>query len=160
MKIETATLGTGCFWCTEAIYKLVKGVHTVISGYAGGETTDPSYEEVCSGKTGHAECVQITYDADIISFEGLLEIFWNIHDPTSLNRQGEDVGTQYRSVIFYHDTVQKEIAETYIKQLTEKATFAIPIVTTIEPMSSFSLPNITIRITLNGKANKTPTVRL
>ena len=137
MKIETATLGTGCFWCTEAIYKLLKGVQSVKSGYAGGAVSNPTYEQVCSGSTGHAECVQIEFDADLITFEALLEIFWNIHDPTSLNRQGEDVGTQYRSVIFYHNESQKQIAEEYIKQLTSANHFPKPIVTTLEAMNIF-----------------------
>ena len=137
MKIETATLGTGCFWCTEAIYKLLKGVQTVKSGYAGGAVSNPTYEQFCSGSTGHAECVQIEFDADLITFEALLEIFWNIHDPTSLNRQGEDVGTQYRSVIFYHNESQKQIAEEYIKQLTSANHFPKPIVTTLEAMNIF-----------------------
>ena len=137
MKIETATLGTGCFWCTEAIYKLVKGVQTVTSGYSGGKRPHPTYEQVCSGTTGHAECVQIEFDAEIITYEALLEIFWNIHDPTSLNRQGEDVGTQYRSVIFYHNDAQKQISEKYIDQLTQNHQFEKPIVTTLEKMETF-----------------------
>ena len=137
MKIETATLGTGCFWCTEAIYKLVNGVQSVKSGYSGGHIPNPTYEQVCSGITGHAECVQLIFDADIITYEALLEIFWNIHDPTSLNRQGEDVGTQYRSVIFYHNDIQKQLAERYIEQLTQNHQFEKPIITTLEKMETF-----------------------
>ena len=109
--METATLGGGCFWCVEAIYQDVIGVHKVVSGYAGGAIENPTYEQVCSGTTGHAEVVQIVFDPTVISFEEILFIFWRTHDPTTLNRQGNDVGTQYRSVIYYHDEQQKSIAE-------------------------------------------------
>src|SRR3990167_9344709 len=109
--METATFAGGRFWCTEAIFKRLKGVTSVVSGYTGGKTENPSYEEVCSGTTGHAEAIQITFDPKIISFEKLLDIFWYLHDPTTLNRQGNDAGSQYRSAIFYHDQSQKEAAE-------------------------------------------------
>jgi peptide-methionine (S)-S-oxide reductase len=111
MKQEIATFGGGCFWCLEAVFEETRGVLDVVSGYAGGEVKNPTYEQVCSGTTGHAEVVQITFDPTIISYEELLKIFWLIHDPTTLNRQGNDVGTQYRSVIFYHDEKQKEQAQ-------------------------------------------------
>ncbi len=113
IKTDTATFGTGCFWCTEAVFQELKGVLKVTSGYSGGTVKNPSYEEVCSGTTGHAECLQIIYDPKVISFDELLEVFWEAHDPTTLNRQGNDVGTQYRSVIFYHDGQQKKKAEEY-----------------------------------------------
>ncbi|MCX8000334.1 MAG: peptide-methionine (S)-S-oxide reductase MsrA, partial [Leptospiraceae bacterium] len=110
MSVEVATLGGGCFWCLEAIYQLVNGVVQVISGYSGGDKVNPTYKEVCSGETGHAEVVQIFFDTSKISYSEILEIFWNIHDPTTLNRQGNDEGTQYRSIILYHNEEQKEIA--------------------------------------------------
>jgi peptide-methionine (S)-S-oxide reductase len=110
-KTDTATFGTGCFWCTEAIFQELKGVLKVTSGYSGGTVKNPSYEEVCTGETGHAECLQIIYDPKVISFDELLEVFWESHDPTSLNRQGNDVGTQYRSVIFYHDAGKSKAEE-------------------------------------------------
>jgi len=132
---EKATLGGGCFWCLEAVYEQVKGVEDVVSGYAGGHVDHPTYEAVCSGTTGHAEVVQITYDPNVISFKELLDIFWKIHDPTTLNRQGADVGTQYRSVIFYHDEKQKEIA---LKSKEEaQRYFSAPIVTEIAPLDTF-----------------------
>jgi peptide-methionine (S)-S-oxide reductase len=133
----TATLGTGCFWCTEAIFQQVKGVIKVTSGYSGGHVENPSYKQVCTGTTGAAECLNIEYDPSEISFEELLEIFWQTHDPTTLNRQGADVGTQYRSVIFYHSDEQKEIAEKYKAQLDKSGVFAAPIVTTLEPFTIF-----------------------
>ena len=114
---EIATLGGGCFWCVEAVFERVEGVLSVKPGYAGGKTLNPTYKEICSGKTGHAEVAQIEYDSKVISFEKILEIFWKSHDPTTLNRQGNDIGTQYRSVIFYHNKTQKEIAETSKKKL-------------------------------------------
>ena len=134
-RTETATLGGGCFWCLEAVYENVKGVIDVVSGYAGGHTEHPDYRSVCSGQTGHAEVVQITYDPDVIGYEDLLKIFWTIHDPTTLNRQGADVGTQYRSVIFYHDEKQKEIAERSKKEAQKH--FKDPIVTEIVPLKKF-----------------------
>ena len=132
---EKATLGGGCFWCLEAVFENVKGVEDVISGYAGGDIDHPTYEEVCSGTTNHAEVVQITYDPTIISYKDILEIFWKIHDPTTLNRQGADVGTQYRSVIFYHDEKQKEIAQK--NKAEAQKSFTSPIVTEISPLQKF-----------------------
>ena len=136
-KTETATFGTGCFWCTEAIFQELKGVLKVTSGYSGGQTANPSYEEVCSGSTGHAECLQIVYDPSIISYEELLEVFWESHDPTSLNRQGNDVGTQYRSAIFYHDEAQKLKAEHYKAELSKSGAYDKPIVTEITAFTKF-----------------------
>ena len=134
---ETATFGTGCFWCTEAIFKELEGVVSVTPGYSGGHTTDPTYKEVCSGETGHAECTQIVYDASKISYDELLEVFFKVHDPTSLNRQGNDVGTQYRSVIFYHGDEQKRLAEKYKVELDRSGAYDKPIVTQIAPMEKF-----------------------
>ena len=134
---DTATLGTGCFWCTEAIFQELKGVIRVNSGYSGGTQNNPTYEQVCSGMTGHAECLQIVYDPKTVSFDELLEVFWESHDPTTLNRQGNDVGTQYRSVIFYHDPVQKQKAEEYKKKLNESKAYDRPIVTEIAPFTRF-----------------------
>lgn len=135
--METATLGGGCFWCVEAIYQDVIGVHKVVSGYAGGAVENPTYEEVCSGITGHAEVVQIVFDPTVISFEEILFIFWRTHDPTTLNRQGNDVGTQYRSVIFYHDEQQKEIAEQSKTEADASDLWPDPIVTEIAPLTIF-----------------------
>ena len=131
LETKIATLGGGCFWCLEAVYQLVKGVLHVESGYAGGHTLDPDYESVCSGQTGHAEVVQVTYDPSQISYEKLLEIFFAIHDPTTLNQQGHDVGTQYRSVIYYHDDQQKISAEQVIAPLEVEHIFGAPIVTEV-----------------------------
>jgi peptide-methionine (S)-S-oxide reductase len=136
-KLETTTLGGGCFWCLEAIYQDIKGVHSVVSGYAGGAVENPSYKQVCSGTTGHAEVVQLTYDPEIISFEDLLYIFWRIHDPTTLNRQGADVGTQYRSIILYHDEAQKAIAEKSKREAGASGLWPNPIVTEIAPLGDF-----------------------
>lgn len=138
-KIDTAsiTFGNGCFWCTEAVFQLLEGVISVMSGYSGGETINPDYKSICSGLTGHAECLQIVYDPSKISYEGLLEVFWKTHDPTTLNRQGNDVGTQYRSVIFYKTEEEKNIAKTYMEQLNNSGTFSKPIVTTLEPFTTF-----------------------
>ncbi len=135
--LDTATFGTGCFWCTEAIFKRVNGVVSVISGYSGGNISNPTYEEVCEGTTGHAECTQITFDPSIISYDELLEIFWKTHDPTTLNRQGNDVGTQYRSVIFYHNNEQKQKAEYYKEKLTDEKIWDKPIVTEITKFEKF-----------------------
>ena len=132
-KTDTATFGTGCFWCTEAIFQQLEGVLKVTSGYSGGVTPNPTYKEVCTGTTGHAECVQIIYDPEKISFDELLEVFWQTHDPTTLNRQGNDIGTQYRSAIFYHNKEQKEKAEKYKAELDKSGAFAKPIVTEITP---------------------------
>jgi len=136
-KTETATFGTGCFWCTEAIFDQLEGVVEVTSGYAGGKNENPSYEEVSTGETGYAECIQIIYDPAKISFDELLEVFWQVHDPTTLNRQGADVGTQYRSVIFYHNEEQKNLAEKYKTELDKSGAFNNPIVTTLEPFTKF-----------------------
>ncbi len=132
-----ATFANGCFWCTEAIFEELDGVLSAVSGYTGGETINPTYKEVCSGNTGHAECLQITYDTTKISFDDLLEVFWQTHDPTTLNRQGADVGTQYRSGIFYHSEEQRTKAETYKAALDKSGAFDRPIVTEITPFSIF-----------------------
>lgn len=137
LKTDTATFATGCFWCTEAIFQELKGVLKVTSGYSGGTVSNPSYEQVCSGTTGHAECEQIIYDPKLISFDELLEVFWESHDPTSLNRQGNDEGTQYRSAIFYHDAGQKEKAEQYKKKLDQSGAYDKPIVTEIAAFTKF-----------------------
>ncbi len=134
---ESATLGGGCFWCLEAVYKELRGVERVVSGYAGGAAADPSYEQVCSGSTGHAEVVQLTYDPRAVSFRELLEVFFTIHDPTTLNRQGADVGTQYRSVVFYHTPGQKEETERVITDLTVNGVWPSPIVTEVAPLEKF-----------------------
>ena len=135
--MELATLAGGCFWCTEAIFKRLKGVDSVIPGYIGGEMDNPSYGEVSTGKTGHAEAVQIKFDSKVISYNKLLEVFWVIHDPTTLNRQGSDVGTQYRSAIFYHDEEQKRIAEDSKRKLEKSGLESGKIVTEIKPFSEF-----------------------
>ncbi|HUI31541.1 MAG TPA: peptide-methionine (S)-S-oxide reductase MsrA [Candidatus Acidoferrales bacterium] len=134
---EVATLGGGCFWCTEAIFDNLKGVTSVESGYSGGTTANPSYEQVCTGKTGHAEVVQVTFDPQIISYEDILRIFFTVHDPTTLNRQGNDVGTQYRSVIFYHDENQKQIALEVIKETQSRKIWDDPFVTELSPFAAF-----------------------
>ncbi len=136
-KTETATFGTGCFWCTEAQFQQLEGVLTVESGYSGGDRPNPTYEEVSTGNTGHAEVVQITYDPAKITFATLLEAFWLSHDPTQLNRQGNDVGTQYRGVIFYHNEEQRKEAEFYKKKLQESGSYSAPIVTEIAPFKAF-----------------------
>ena len=131
----TATLGGGCFWCVEAVFEQIKGVQSVVSGYAGGTTENPTYDEVCQGTTGHAEICQIHYDPDVISYETLLEIFWLCHDPTTLNQQGNDIGTQYRSIILYEDESQKKVAATAITKATAK--FSDKIVTEVVPLKKF-----------------------
>jgi peptide-methionine (S)-S-oxide reductase len=136
-ELKTATFGAGCFWCTEAVFLNVNGVTKVVSGYSGGKVKNPTYREVCTGLTGHAEVTQITYDPKKVSFEDLLEVFWNTHDPTTLNRQGADEGTQYRSVVFYANDEQKKIAEQYKKQLEASHLYKNPIVTEISPLSIF-----------------------
>lgn len=136
-NIETATFGTGCFWCTEAIFQQLEGVISVTSGYSGGHVANPSYEEVCNKTTGHAECLNIESDKSKISFDELLEVFWKSHDPTTLNRQGNDVGPQYRSVIFYHSEEQKQKAEKYKDELNKSGVFNRPIVTEISPFTVF-----------------------
>jgi peptide-methionine (S)-S-oxide reductase len=136
-KLETITFGAGCFWCVEAVYQRLKGVHSVTSGYMGGKLKNPTYREVCSGLTGHAEVCQITYDPAVISFQTLLEVFWQTHDPTTLNRQGADVGTQYRSAIFAHTDEQLQQAQAWKTNLNAKHVFPNPIVTQIEKASAF-----------------------
>lgn len=135
--LAVATFGSGCFWCTEAVFQRVKGVEKVVSGYSGGKVKNPTYREVTSGLTGHAEVTQLTYYPAVISFEELLEIFWGTHDPTTLNRQGADVGTQYRSVIFYHNEEQKRLSELYKNKLDASGAFDNPIVTEISPFTAF-----------------------
>ncbi len=134
---DTATLANGCFWCTEAIFEQLDGVISAVSGYSGGQTTNPTYKEVSTGETGHAECLQIIYDPAKISFDELLEVFWQTHDPTTLNRQGADVGTQYRSAIFYHNEEQKQKAEKYKAELDKSGAFDRPIVTEITAFNEF-----------------------
>lgn len=136
-KTDTATFATGCFWCTEAIFEGLNGVLKVTSGYTGGQVENPTYQAVCAGETGHAECVQIIFEPNKISYDELLEVFFEVHDPTSLNRQGADVGTQYRSAIFYHDANQKEKAEYYTKELNKSGAYTKSIVTEIAPLSKF-----------------------
>ncbi len=135
--MKQATFGAGCFWCVEAIFQELEGVQSVQSGYSGGKVDNPTYREVCSGLTGHAEVVQITYDPAKISFEELLEVFWQTHDPTTLNQQGADKGTQYRSVVFYHDEEQRELAEYYKKKLNDEKAFQNPVVTEISAFEKF-----------------------
>lgn len=136
-KLEKATLGAGCFWCTEAIFDRVEGVREVYSGYSGGHVKEPTYREVCDGNTGHAEVIQITFNPDIISYAEILKIFWNTHNPTTLNRQGADVGTQYRSVIFYHTEEQRKISMELKAELDKQKIWENPIVTAIEEFSNF-----------------------
>jgi len=136
-QTETATFGGGCFWCTEAIFKSLKGVETVESGYSGGKLKNPTYKEVCSGETGHAEVIQIAFDPKVISFSELLEVFWKTHDPTTLNRQGADVGTQYRSIIFWHSHEQKGTAENLKSELNQENIFGYPVVTEITEFEKF-----------------------
>jgi len=135
--MDTITLGAGCFWCVEAIFQDIKGVESVVSGYSNGTVKNPSYKEVCTGSTGHAEVCQLTYDSKIVSLAKILEVFWQTHDPTTLNKQGADVGTQYRSGIFYQNDEQKKIAEGILKQLNEAKVFTNPIVTEITALTTF-----------------------
>ncbi|QKZ11782.1 peptide-methionine (S)-S-oxide reductase MsrA [Spirosoma sp. KUDC1026] len=137
VKLEKATFGTGCFWCTEALYESLDGVIDAVSGYEGGQKANPTYKEVCTGTTGHAECVEVTYDPSKITYQELLEAFFRSHDPTTLNRQGADVGTQYRSVIFYHNDEQKQLAQTAKDELNKAGAYANPIVTEISPATTF-----------------------
>ncbi len=136
-KLQKATFGMGCFWCTEAIFQRLNGVSSVKSGYEGGDVADPTYEDVCTGTTNHAEVIEITFDPLKISYEELLEVFWKSHDPTTLNKQGADVGTQYRSVIFYHSDEQKEVATKYKNELNKVNALGKPIVTVIEKAKPF-----------------------
>lgn len=137
-NLQKATFGAGCFWCVEAIFEEVKGVKSVVAGYAGGEINNPSYRQVASGSTDHAEVTRITYDPSVVSYEQLLEVLWHTHNPTTKNRQGPDVGPQYRSVIFYHNDKQKEIAEKSLEKTDESDLWEDPIVTEIEPISNYS----------------------
>jgi peptide-methionine (S)-S-oxide reductase len=136
-ETDTATFATGCFWCTEAVFEELNGVLKVTSGYSGGTVSNPTYKQVCTGETGHAECVQIVYEPKKISYDELLEVFFEVHDPTSLNRQGADVGTQYRSAIFYNNQEQKDKAEYYKKELNKNGAYDKPIVTEIAPLGKF-----------------------
>ncbi|QDU01616.1 Peptide methionine sulfoxide reductase MsrA 2 [Gimesia chilikensis] len=135
--LEVATLGSGCFWCTEAVFRELKGVKSAVSGYSGGAVPNPTYKAVCTGTTGHAEVIQVTFDPEVIPFTDILKVFWETHDPTTLNRQGADVGTQYRSAVFYHNEKQKEEATAYKKQLDESGQFKSPIVTEITEFQKF-----------------------
>jgi peptide methionine sulfoxide reductase msrA/msrB len=136
-NLETATFGAGCFWCIEACFKDLKGVVSVVPGYAGGQKVDPTYKEVCGGQTGHAEVAQVVFDPAFITYEALLEAFWFVHDPTQLNRQGNDIGTQYRSVIFYHSEEQKRLAQQYLKRLSDEKVWDAPIVTEIVAINNY-----------------------
>jgi peptide-methionine (S)-S-oxide reductase len=134
---ETATLAGGCFWCTEAVFSELKGVEKVDPGYSGGKVSNPTYEQVCTDSTGHAEAIQVTFEPKVISYKDLLKVFFSVHDPTTLNRQGNDVGTQYRSVIFYHDQKQRETAEQVMKEVSEEKIWGKPIVTELVPFATF-----------------------
>ena len=136
-KLEQATFGAGCFWCVEAIYERLEGVYNVESGYSGGHVVNPSYQQVTTGRTGHAEVIRFDYDPSVISYETLLEVFWHTHDPTTLNRQGNDVGPMYRSVIFYHNDEQRKIAETSLKRTDESDLWKDPIVTKVEQLKNY-----------------------
>ncbi|OKS87887.1 peptide-methionine (S)-S-oxide reductase MsrA [Mucilaginibacter polytrichastri] len=137
MNLQKATFANGCFWCTEAIFQTLKGVTAVTSGYTGGEIKNPTYMEICNGDTGHAEAIEIEFDADVLTYDELLLVFFKTHNPTTLNRQGNDVGTQYRSAVFYHNNEQKQQAEAMIKTLTDEQVFDKPIVTQIVPADTF-----------------------
>ena len=137
LRLEVATLGGGCFWCLEAVYDELTGVKEVVSGYSGGQVANPTYRQVCDGTTGHAEVVQVTFDPQVVSFAEILQVFFTVHDPTTLNRQGADVGTQYRSAIFYHNEAQQETAESMIPQLNEADIWPDPIVTEVVPAETF-----------------------
>jgi len=137
LEMDTITLGAGCFWCVEAVFSELKGVESVVAGYAGGFAENPTYKEVCAGETGHAEVAQVTYNSSEVSLGDILEVFWKTHDPTTLNRQGADVGTQYRSVIFYHTEEQGDLAKTYKNKLNESEAWDNPIVTEILPISNY-----------------------
>ncbi len=137
VDLEKATFGSGCFWCTEAVFQQLRGVKSVVSGYSGGSVENPTYEQVSAGRTGHAEVIQVTYDPKQIAYDDLLKVFWQTHDPTTLNRQGHDVGPQYRSAVFYHDDEQRRVAEEVIRELTERRLYDDPIVTEVSPASEF-----------------------
>lgn len=136
-QLETITLGAGCFWCVEAVFQNLKGVESVVSGYSGGHIKNPAYREVCNGVTGHAEVIQIKFDPTVVSIAEILQVFWQTHDPTTPNRQGNDIGTQYRSAVFYHRQEQKQIAELYKEELDKSKTFNAPIVTEITAFTNF-----------------------
>lgn len=136
-QLEKITLGAGCFWCVEAVFQKLKGVHEVVSGYSNGHTPNPTYKEVCTGQTGHAEVCQLSFDPEIISVEQILEVFWKTHDPTTLNRQGADSGTQYRSGVYYHTENQRDIAQKWKEKLNAEKAFPNPIVTEIVPVGTF-----------------------
>lgn len=136
-RTEVATLGGGCFWCLEPVYEELRGVEKVESGYSGGSVPDPTYRQVCTGTTGHAEVVQVTFDPEVVSFREILEVFFTIHDPTTLNRQGADVGTQYRSAIFYHSDEQRETAEEVISDIEAEGVWSAPIVTEVTPFDTY-----------------------
>lgn len=154
--LQTATFGSGCFWCTEAIFQQVKGVSSAKSGYMGGKVKNPTYKEVCTGLTGHAEVVQVTFNPEVVSYTQLLEIFWKTHDPTTLNRQGADVGTQYRSVVFYHNDQQKSEAEAVRKALSDAKIWSDPIVTEISPAETFYVAEDYHQDYYFNNANKNP----
>lgn len=137
MSVQKATLGGGCFWCLEAVFQQLRGVTEVQPGYAGGHVPNPTYEQVCTGTTGHAEVVQITFDPDVITYRELLDVFFSIHDPTTPDRQGDDVGPQYRSIILYHDDEQRRIAEEVIRELEQSGAWSDPIVTQVVPLEAF-----------------------
>jgi len=136
-RVDTATLGGGCFWCLEAVFQELNGVQRVVSGYAGGQVANPTYEQVCSGRTGHAEVVQVTFDPAQVSFRDVLQVFFGIHDPTTLNRQGADVGTQYRSAIFYNSPEQESIARAVIEEIEKAGIWDAPVVTEVAPLTGF-----------------------
>jgi len=135
--MEVITLGAGCFWCIESIFQNLKGVEKVVSGYSGGQTSNPTYKEICTGTTGHAEVAEITFDPSVVTFEEVLEVFFKTHDPTTMNRQGNDVGTQYRSAIFYHTDAQKEKSLTIIKSVNASGAYEKPIITEVSPVGVF-----------------------
>lgn len=136
-NVQTAVFANGCFWCTEAVFSMLKGVESVVPGYTGGNISNPSYEQVCNGNTGHAEAIRIVFDPSVISYDDLLAVFFNTHDPTTLNRQGNDVGTQYRSGIFYSSEIQKQKAESLIKELNDSKSYDKPVVTEVKPLDIF-----------------------
>jgi peptide-methionine (S)-S-oxide reductase len=154
LSIDLATYGGGCFWCLEAVFQRLKGVEKVVSGYSGGHIKNPAYREVCEGTTGHAEVVQISFDSDIISFDDLLEIFWNMHDPTTLNKQGNDIGTQYRSVIFYHNLIQKQLAENSKIKFDELKIYNKSIVTEISEFQIFYAADLYHQNYYNDNSNQ------
>ncbi|MEK7208293.1 MAG: peptide-methionine (S)-S-oxide reductase MsrA [Patescibacteria group bacterium] len=136
-KLEKAVLGGGCFWCTEAVFKMLRGVHSVLPGYTGGTVPNPTYEQVCSGKTGHAEAIEVTYDPQLVTYRDLLTVFFGSHDPTARNRQGSDVGTQYRSAVFYTTPEQKRIAEKFVREINSSNKLGKPVVTEVAPLAAF-----------------------